>query len=206
MAIHVLARTNSMSSIYKNTPLTCDHDWGDADGVQLLQRFVAVRPDGVLEHHQPEEHGALLQLVLLHLLRLQHQLVRFTPRAGEMIPEVEGTRPWGPRGKGSLSVSKGPKPPIQLLQLLKNSPREAKRAHFRYILGPLPPVPPRRWNYWGPEGKVPPGPPRFLQPCNHTRGIVGRHGQHWQAVGLVLRTRNGCLFPFNFGLNVLLYA
>ena len=53
-----------------------------------------------------------------------------------MIPEVEGTRPWGPRGKGSLSVSKGPKPPIQLLQLLKNSPRERKRAYFRYILGP----------------------------------------------------------------------
>ena len=32
-----------------------------------------------------------------------------------------GTKPWGPRGKGSPSVSKGPKPPIQLLQLLKNS-------------------------------------------------------------------------------------
>ena len=43
---------------------------------------------------------------------------------------VGGTRPWGPRGKGSPSVSKGPKPPIQLLQLLKNSPREEKRAHF----------------------------------------------------------------------------
>ena len=42
--------------------------------------------------------------------------------------------PCGPRGKGTLSVSKGPKPPIQLLQLLKNSPREAKRVHFRYIL------------------------------------------------------------------------
>ena len=53
-----------------------------------------------------------------------------------MILEVEGTRPWDPRGKGSLSISKGPKPPIQLLQLLKNSPREVKRAHFRYILGP----------------------------------------------------------------------
>ena len=29
----------------------------------------------------------------------------------------------GPRGKESPSVSKGPKPPIQLLKLLKNSPR-----------------------------------------------------------------------------------
>ena len=68
----------------------------------------------------------------------------------------------GPRGKGSPSVSKGPKPPIQLLQLLKNNPIEVKRAHFRYIGSPR--VPPRRWNYWGQEGKVPPGPPRFLQP------------------------------------------
>ena len=42
----------------------------------------------------------------------------------------------GLRGKGSLIVSKRPKPPIQLLQLLKNSPRERKRAYFRYILGP----------------------------------------------------------------------
>ena len=42
----------------------------------------------------------------------------------------------GPRGKGSPSVSRGPKPPIQLLQLLENSPREVKRAHFRYIVGP----------------------------------------------------------------------
>ena len=46
------------------------------------------------------------------------------------------TRFWGPRGKGSPSVSKGPKPPIQPLQLLKNSPREEKRAHFRHTLGP----------------------------------------------------------------------
>ena len=36
----------------------------------------------------------------------------------------------GPRGTGSPSVSKGPKPPIQILQLLNNSPKEVKRAHF----------------------------------------------------------------------------
>ena len=83
----------------------------------------------------------------------------YSRRAGEMIQRWRGLGLRGPRGKGSLSASKGPKPPIQLLQLLKNSPREVKRDHFRYILGP--PVPPRRWNYWGPEGKVPPGPPRF---------------------------------------------
>ena len=50
-----------------------------------------------------------------------------------MTPEVGGLGLGGPRGKGSPSVSKGPKPPIQLLQMLKNSPREVKRAHFRYI-------------------------------------------------------------------------
>ena len=71
-----------------------------------------------------------------------------------MIPEVEGTRPWGPRVKGSPSVSKNPKPPIQLLQLLKNSPREAKRADFRYILlGP--PGPTQEMELMGPGGEGP---------------------------------------------------
>ena len=95
----------------------------------------------------------------------------FSPRAGEMIPEVGGgggTRPWGPRGKGSVSVSKGPKPPIQLLQLLKNSPREAKRVHFRYILVHPGSHPGNEIN-GGPEGKVPPAPlppvsPAMLSP------------------------------------------
>ena len=51
-------------------------------------------------------------------------------RAGEMIREVGGLGLGGPRGKGSPSASKGPKPPIQLLQLLKNSLREVNRAHW----------------------------------------------------------------------------
>ena len=55
-----------------------------------------------------------------------------------------------PRGKGSLSASKGPKPPIQLLQLLKNSPREVKRNHFRYTLGP--PGPTQEMELLGPGG------------------------------------------------------
>ena len=70
-----------------------------------------------------------------------------------MIPEVEGTRPWGPRGKGSLIVSKGPKPPIQVLQLLKNSPRKVTRAHFCYILGP--PGPTQEMELLGPGGEGP---------------------------------------------------
>ena len=63
-----------------------------------------------------------------------------------MIPEVEGGGGGlglgGTRGKGSPSVSKGPKPPIQLLELLKNGPKEEKRAHFLIYWSPL--VPPRK--------------------------------------------------------------
>ena len=85
-------------------------------------------------------------------------------RAGETIPEVEGTRPWGPRGKGSPSVSKGPKSPIQLLQLLKNRPREVKRAHFRYILGP-PWSHPINGIYGARRGRSLPAPPPPVSPA-----------------------------------------
>ena len=93
-------------------------------------------------------------------------LVRWYQREVQQInsstaPNACKTDLGGPRGKGSPSVSKGPKPPIQLLQLLKNSPREVKRAQFRYI----PVRSPGPTQEIGPEGKVAPGPPRFLQPC-----------------------------------------
>ena len=36
----------------------------------------------------------------------------------------------------------------------------------------VPLVPPRKWNLWGPEGTIPPGPlPRFFRPCAHPRDI-----------------------------------
>ena len=84
-------------------------------------------------------------------------------RAGEMIPEVEGTKPWDPRGKGTPGVSKGQKPPIQLLQLLKNSPREVRRDHFRYILGP--PSPTQEMKLAGPVGEGPSRPPPPVSPA-----------------------------------------
>ena len=59
----------------------------------------------------------------------------------------------GPRRKGSPSVLKGPKPPIQLLQMLKNSQREVKMAHVRYILGP--PGSTQEMELMGPGGKGP---------------------------------------------------
>ena len=73
-----------------------------------------------------------------------------------MIPEVGGRDLGGPRGKVSPKVLKGPKPPIQLLQLLKNSPREVKRAHLIYwgrILGP--PSPTQKMELIGPGGEDP---------------------------------------------------
>ena len=78
-----------------------------------------------------------------------------------MIPEVGGLGPGGPEEKGPQMSQRAQNlaKTWQILQLLKNSPREVKKAHFRYIL--VPRVPPREWNLWGPEGKVPPGPPCF---------------------------------------------
>ena len=93
-------------------------------------------------------------------------------RAGEMIPEVEGTRPRGPRGKGSPSVSKGPKPPIQLLQLLKNNPREVKRAHFRYILCP-PGSHPGYGIYGARRGRSPPAPPPVSPAMPESQTLLG---------------------------------
>ena len=70
-----------------------------------------------------------------------------------------GTRPWGPSRKRVPKCLKGPKP-IQLLQLLKNSPREVKRAHFRYILGP-PRSHPGNGIYGARRGRSLPVPPGF---------------------------------------------
>ena len=78
-----------------------------------------------------------------------------------------GIRPGGPRGKGSPSVSKGPRPPIQLLKLLKNSPREVERAHFCFTLGPSGSHLGNGINgAWRGRSlrSPPPPPPRFLQP------------------------------------------
>ena len=113
-------------------------------------------------------------------------------RDGEIIPEVGGggLGLGGPEEKGPKGVSKGPKPPIQLLQLLKNSPREAKKGPFCYIL--VPPGPTQEMELVGPGGEVPgpPGPPvspamapagveksdvptfRSRTPCNVAVGIT----------------------------------
>ena len=82
-----------------------------------------------------------------------------------MIPEVEGTRPWEPSRKRVPKCIKGPKTTYTTIAVAEKQCKRGKKGPFSlYIRSPSPPVPPRRWNYWGPEGKVPPGPPRFLQP------------------------------------------
>ena len=72
-------------------------------------------------------------------------LTNWPPGLEKWFQRWRGLGLGGPRGKRSPSVSKGPNPPIQLLQLLKNSPREVRGADFHYILGPLW-SPPRKWN------------------------------------------------------------
>ena len=76
-----------------------------------------------------------------------------------MIPEVGGGGLGfaGPRGKGSLSDANGPKPSIQLLQLLKNSPKEVKRVQFGIYR--VPPGPTQEMKLMGPGGKGPSRPP-----------------------------------------------
>ena len=70
-----------------------------------------------------------------------------------MITEVEGTRPWGPSRKRVLKCIKWPKTTYTTIAVAENSPREVKRAHFRYILGP--PGPTQEMELMGPGGEGP---------------------------------------------------
>ena len=124
-------------------------------------------------------HGSLKTS---HFINLNHCIpVGARPRAGEMIREVGGLGLGGPRGKGSPSISKGPKPPIQLLHLLlyiiytiiylllyaiaEKQSKRSKKGPFCYIFGP--PGPSQEMELMGPGGegpsRSPPPPPRFLQ-------------------------------------------
>ena len=61
-------------------------------------------------------------------------------RAGEMIPEVEGTRPWGPSRKRSPSVSKGQKPPIPTtIAVAEKQSKRSKKGPFSLYIGSPPP-------------------------------------------------------------------
>ena len=79
-------------------------------------------------------------------------------RAGEMIPEVEGTRPWGHPRKRVAKCLKGPKTTYTTIAIAEKQSKRSKKGPFSLYIGPTL-VLPRKWNLWGPEGKVPPGPP-----------------------------------------------
>ena len=85
-----------------------------------------------------------------------------------MIQEVGvgggGTRPWEPRGKWSLSVSKGPspKPTYTNIAIAEKQSKRSKNGHFRYILVPSGPT--QEMKLMGPGGEGPsrsPPPPDF---------------------------------------------
>ena len=58
-------------------------------------------------------------------------------RAGEMIPEVEGTRPWGPPGKRVHKCLKGPKTTYTTIVIVEKQSKRSKKGPFSLYLGPL---------------------------------------------------------------------
>ena len=89
----------------------------------------------------------------------------FTPRAGEMILEVEGTRLWGPPRKRVPKCLKGPKTTYTTIELAeKQSKRSTKGPFSLYIGSP--------WSHpgngiCGARRERPSRPPPVLRPCSH---------------------------------------
>ena len=108
-----------------------------------------------------------------------------------MIPELGGLGLRGPPGKGSPSISKDPKPPIQLLKSLKNSSREVKKGPFSLYIG-FPGSHPGNGIH-GARGKVPPAPPPpgFSSHVDDVLDIYAR----WRSKPIVTSLLAG--FPFN---------
>ena len=79
-----------------------------------------------------------------------------------MIPEVGGLGLGGPRGKGSRSVSKGPKAKTTYttIAIAEKQPKTSNKGPFRYMYNGSPGST-QELELMGPGGKVPPGPPGF---------------------------------------------
>ena len=86
-----------------------------------------------------------------------------TTRAGEVIPEVEGTRPRGPSRKRVPKCLKGPKTTYTTIAIAEKQSKRSKKCHFRYILPP--PGPTQEMEFMGPGGEGPSRSPQFFQPC-----------------------------------------
>ena len=57
-------------------------------------------------------------------------------RAGEMIPEVEGTRPWGPSRKRVPKCSKWPKTTYTTVAIAGKQSKRGKKGLFSLYIGP----------------------------------------------------------------------
>ena len=61
-------------------------------------------------------------------------------RAGEMLPEVEGTRPWGPLRKRVPKCSKGPKTTYTTIAVAEKQSKRSKKGPVSLYIGSS-----RRW-------------------------------------------------------------
>ena len=94
------------------------------------------------------------------------KLSRYTSRAGEMIPEVEGTRPWGPSRKRVPKCLRGPKTTYITIAVAEKQSKRSKKGSFSLYIGP-PGSHPGNEIIGARRGRSLPvlPPPRFLQPC-----------------------------------------
>ena len=114
-----------------------------------------------------------------------------------MIPEVEGTRPWGPSSKRVPECLKGPKTTYTIIAIAEKQSKRSKKGPFSLYIGS--PGPTQEMELVDPEGKVPPGPTRFLQPwafvfrwcitkknCHIWRAATERYGDPWALLTCVM--------------------
>ena len=79
-----------------------------------------------------------------------------------MIPEVEGTRPWGPSRKRVFGCLKGPKTTHTTIAIAEKQSKRSKKGPFSLYIGS--PGPTQEMELMGPGGEGPSRSPRFLQP------------------------------------------
>ena len=91
-------------------------------------------------------------------------------RAGEMIPEVRGTRPWGPPRKRVHKCLKGHKASCATIAIAEKQSKRSKKGPFSLYIGP--PGPTQEMKLMGPGGEGPSRPPPPPHPgfCSHGLG------------------------------------
>ena len=60
---------------------------------------------------------------------------RYRYRAGEIIPEVEGTRPWGPSRQRVPKCIKGPKTTYTTIAVAEKQSKKGKKGPFSLYIG-----------------------------------------------------------------------